>query len=158
MLAKDIMHKGVVTVEPYLTVSELAKIFTERCISGAPVVDGEGNILGVVSQTDLVRSRREASSGVPVYHVQAHEVASSVGMHLEEIAGERVENIMTPGAISFDENTLVEDLAASMIELHIHRVLITRKGRLCGIVTSMDMLHALLPAAKRRLPGAARRH
>ena len=143
MKAKEIMRKDVITVERWLTLHELAALFESRCISGAPVVDERGSVLGVVSQTDLVRSRRESGSAVPLYHRETDDSARSAGMHLEEVDDTRVEQIMTPGAISVDEETSVRELAARMIERHIHRVLVTREGRLTGIVTSMDMLKAL---------------
>ncbi|MEK7383920.1 MAG: CBS domain-containing protein [Elusimicrobiota bacterium] len=154
MKAKDIMRKSVVTVKSYLTVSELAQIFTERCISGAPVVDQSGQVVGVVSQTDLVNARSGQSSAVPLFHAAEDEPTTAVGMHYEVMDSTRVEEIMTPGAISYDEETPVAELARAMTERHIHRVLITRKGRLIGIVTTMDMIQALLPSLKRKKPAA----
>ena len=152
MKAKEIMRRNVVTVGAHLTVPELAKLFADRCISGAPVVDALGNVLGVVSQTDLLRARRELSPGVPSYHAAEEELAASNGMHIEDMDNTRVEQIMTPGPICFDENASVPELAAMMTKLHIHRVLITRKSRLSGIVTTMDMMRALLPPRKRKAP------
>ncbi|MBI4060713.1 MAG: CBS domain-containing protein [Elusimicrobia bacterium] len=149
MLAKDIMRRNVVTVGRWLTLSELAKVFEEKCISGAPVVDEAGSILGVVSQTDLVRTRREASPGVPAYHREFDDTIRAGGLHIEEFDQTRVEEIMTPGAISLDEATPVEKVAKVMINSRIHRVLITRADRLVGIVTTMDFLRALVVLAKR---------
>ena len=150
MRAKDIMRRKVVAVERWLTLSELAKIFEEKCISGAPVVDAAGAILGVVSQTDLVRTRRESSAAVPLYHRELDDEARSVGIHLEELDRTRVEQIMTPGAISLDEETPVENVAKVMIASRIHRILITRGERLAGIVTTMDLLRALVVLAKKK--------
>lgn len=149
MRAKDIMRRKVVTVERWLGLSELAKLFEENGITGAPVVDERGSIIGVVSQTDLVRVRREASAGVALYHKELDEPLSALGIHFEEADSGRVESIMTPGAISFDEEAPVEALAEAMLERHIHRVLITRGDRLAGIVTTMDLLKALTVLAKR---------
>jgi CBS domain-containing protein len=156
MNAKHLMRRKVVTVPSHLTVSELAQVFADRCISGAPVVDSRGEILGVVSQTDLVRTRREQSSGVPYYRADGEEPAAASGFHLEEMEGMRVGQIMTPGAISVDEETPVAEVARKMTKLHIHRVLVTRRGRLCGIVTTMDVLRALAPAPVRRRRSARR--
>lgn len=155
MLAKDIMHKKVVTVESWLTLQELSQVFAEKCISGAPVVDEAGAILGVVSQTDLVRTRREAPVGVPSFHTEFDDTARSAGLHIEEMERTRVEQIMTPGAISLDENTPVEKVAKTMIDSRIHRVLITRGEKLAGIVTTMDLMRAVITLAKR--PAPARR-
>lgn len=158
MLAKDIMRKKVITIERFQTVQELALLLQERGITGVPVVDEDGTVLGVVSQTDLVRTRREASSGVPAFHMEPDMPTSAVGMHLEDMDNTRVESIMTPGAIAFDENAPIEKLARAMTELHIHRVLVTRADKLCGIVTSLDMVKALLPAKPAKAGKSARRH
>lgn len=157
MLAKDIMRKKVVTVESWLTLPELAKLFAERCISGAPVIDEMGTILGVVSQTDLVRSRRESSAGVAVYHREPDDAPRSAGLHIEELEQTRVEQIMTPGAIALDESTPVEKVSKVMLDSRIHRVLITRGERLAGIVTSMDLMRALIVLAKKARPADRRR-
>lgn len=118
MLAKDIMRKRVVTVTPKMTLEETAKLLTKRGISGAPVVGPRGEVIGVISLTDLV--------------------------WLENEPARRVEQAMTPWGVSFEEDTPVKELARQMLAKRIHRVIITRDGGLCGIVTSMDMLHALL--------------
>lgn len=154
MKAKDIMRRKVVTVERWLTLPELAKLFEEKGITGAPVVDEKGVILGVVSQTDLVRVRREAAAGVALYHKELEEPLTALGIHFEEVDPGRVESIMTPGAIAFDENAPVEALASAMLERHIHRVLITRGDYLAGIVTTMDLLKALTVLAKRETAAA----
>ena len=150
MLAKDVMRRNIVTVASWLTLQELAKVFEEHAITGAPVVDARGSVLGVVSQTDLVHARREASAGIPSYHRELDEPAASRGFHFEESDETRVEQIMTPGAISFDEETPVERLAGAMLERHIHRVLITRGERLVGIVTTMDLMRALVALARKK--------
>ncbi|MEK7388657.1 MAG: CBS domain-containing protein [Elusimicrobiota bacterium] len=155
MKAKNIMRKQVITVETWLTLKELAKLFEEKQITGAPVVDETGAVVGVVSQTDLVRNRGEASGGVPVYHRELEEPTRSVGIHYEELEESRVERIMTPGAIAVGEETPVEELAKIMVERHIHRLLVTKNNRLTGIVTSMDLLRALVTLAKKRPARAA---
>jgi CBS domain-containing protein len=154
MIAKDVMHKKIVTAASWLTLQEVAKLFEDHAITGAPVVNAQGDVVGVVSQTDLVQSRRESAAGVPVYHRVDDEPSTAVGIHFEEFDQTRVEQIMTPGAICFDENTPAELLAAAMLERHIHRVLITKENRLVGIVTTMDLLRALI-ALSRKKPSRA---
>lgn len=155
MLAKDLMRKDVVTVPPFMTLKELAFLLNDRRITGAPVVDGQGKILGVVSQSDLVRADREAAPGsVAPYHRETDEAAASSGFHLEDPDRSRVEQIMTPGGLSLEESASAEEVARMMLGHHIHRILITRAGRLCGIITTMDMLRAFLDAAGVQEPAA----
>ena len=157
MLAKDIMRRKVVAVESWLTLPEVAKLFLEQGISGAPVVDEVGSILGVVSQTDLVRTRREAAPGVPSYHRDFDYDARSAGLHVEELDDTRVEQIMTPGAISLDETTPLEKVAKVMVDSRIHRVIITRGERLAGIITTMDMMRAVIALVKKPAAASPRR-
>jgi CBS domain-containing protein len=117
MKARDIMRKRVLSVKPQTTLKELARLLAEHHVSGVPVLGTEGDLIGVVSQTDLVRREHEGST---------------------------VATVMTPWTVSFEEDTEVKELARQMLSKKIHRVIVTRDGRLSGIITSMDMVRALL--------------
>ena len=111
------MQSKVLSVHQETTLPELARLLTEHGVSGAPVVGSQGDLVGVVSQTDLVR---------------------------QDHAGATVASVMTPWTVSFEEDTDIKELARQMLAKKIHRVVITREGRLCGIITTMDMVRALL--------------
>ena len=152
MRAKDLMRKHVVTVTPDLTLKEVARLFSDRHITGAPVVSRKGNLVGGVSQTDLVRHERESGPARPGRFQAEEEGFRAVGFHVEDPDYTRVEQVMTPWAVSFEEETPLLELARQMLNRHIHRVVITRDGKLVGILTSMDMLRALLTLAGDREP------
>ena len=118
MLVKEIMRRRVLTLSPDAPLSQAAKMFDERGISGAPVVSPEGRLLGVLSRTDI--------GNLPLGDPR------------------RVEQAMTPWVVSLEEDTPVPDVARQMLSKRIHRVIITRGGEIAGIVTSLDMLKALL--------------
>lgn len=117
MKAREIMQRKVFTVAPQTTLAELRRLFDEHGITGAPVTGPEGDLIGVVSRTDMTGAESPA---------------------------QRVESIMTPWVVCFEEETPVDELARQMLAKHIHRVVITREGRLSGIVSTMDLLRALL--------------
>ncbi|MFI5350171.1 MAG: CBS domain-containing protein [Elusimicrobiota bacterium] len=152
MLAKEIMRRKIVAVDRRLTLQELAKVLQANGITGAPVVDGNGTVVGVVSQTDFVRSQGNPAAGIPPYHREADGAPLSLGIHFDGNDQTVVEQIMTQGAISFHEDTPVERLADAMLERHIHRVLITRGEKLVGIVTTMDLLGALVALSRESTP------
>lgn len=152
MQAKDIMTRRVFTVGPQMTLGEVAQLFIDRAISGAPVVDERGDLLGVISQTDLVRRAREAGDepGVPAFYRQHDAWIERQGFEIKDPDRTRARDVMTPAVITADERASVEELATLMLSKHLHRVVITRGGRLAGIVSTMDMMRALLAAARRR--------
>ena len=127
------MTKDVVTVTPSMEIAAAARVLTERRISGAPVVDAAGVLLGVVSQTDLARFLGGTSGS--------------------EVEGTPVSTVMTLGAVACDEDADEDDLAELMLRRRVHRILVTSAGRLCGIVTAMDLLRALLRRSDQN-PGA----
>ncbi|MBI3565641.1 MAG: CBS domain-containing protein [Elusimicrobia bacterium] len=138
------MNPDVVTVPSDLPLSEVADLFKERCISGAPVVDDTGLVLGVVSQTDLMLAHRTESDGVARFQVEPE----GLGVTVTEVGAASAESVMTPGAIAIDENTTVAEAAKAMLDRHIHRVLVTRDGKLAGIITTMDLLRVLAGTAR----------
>jgi CBS domain-containing protein len=151
MLAREIMRRKVITAGPEMTLQELAGLFIEEKISGAPVVDHEGRLLGVISQTDLVRRDREMSPEleIPSYYHGGDREACPRGFQIEDPDFTRVADVMTPVVLSAEEEAPVEEVARLMLRKHVHRVIITRHGRLSGIVTSMDMLKALLAVGEK---------
>ena len=112
--AKDVMSRAVITVRDDLTVWQLAEVLAEREISGAPVEDDEGSLLGVVSVTDVNRSAAQPEL--------------------------QVRQIMTPIADTVAEDTPVPEIARMMVAHHYHRMVVTRRERPVGIVSSMDLL------------------
>jgi predicted transcriptional regulator len=147
MIAKEIMQKKVIAVGPDMTLREAAKLFHESKISGAPVVDPAGKLMGVLSQTDLARHRvrglaglkdKEGSFWVP------EQAAGMAGLTERSSATIKVSEVMTKVVFSAPEDMPVRDLMRMMVREKIHRIVITNDGKLSGILTTMDMLRAVL--------------
>ncbi len=130
--AKDLMSREVVTLSPLTEAGAAARVFTDRRISGAPVVGKDGEILGIVSQTDLTRFQADA----PIAHWG--DVAD--GLNDRQRDETPVIALMTPHPVVCDEETPIEEVAHLMQERRIHRVLVSRSGRLVGIISAMDLL------------------
>ena len=137
MLAKEIMHKSVVSVNPQMTLREVTDLFANHEISGAPVVSAEGGLIGVISKTDLV-SQTERNPDIP--------------NRRRGPAERRVEQAMTPWCVSMEDDTPVPELARQMAAKKIHRIVITHDGKICGIVTSLDIVRALLKMLDQTMP------
>ena len=147
--ARDIMNTDVLSVRDDMTVQELAGFLTEREILGAPVVDSEGEVVGVVSCTDIAQSttaeaNRLQERSTPGFYEHGWE--NKLGpdelerLHLEENESLPVKEIMTPTIYTVPEDTPISDIAKAMVAGRIHRLLVTRGTRLVGIITTLDML------------------
>ena len=142
MRARDIMIKDFITVSEDTDVWELARLFTVKRITGAPVISGEGALVGVVSQTDIIRHLKDVASGA----------ADDAADFYKEPEPDRpiwaaqpvtARDLMSPSVISAPEQTTIHELGSIMLQHKIHRIIITSGGRLAGIVTTMDMLKVL---------------
>lgn len=145
-VAKDIMHPNVVTVTDTMDLREAAKILVEERISGAPVIDELGNLVGVLSQSDLVEyeltTERELTVEAPFYRQPYDDsLDPSRGFQIEALPADTVKDVMTPYLITIQEDTAIREVAARMAECGIHRVIVVDEDQqICGIVTSLDVL------------------
>ncbi len=148
--ARDIMNPNVLTVPDGMSVRELAQFLVEHQISGAPVVDDEGNLLGVVSLMDIAET---ASSGETQgtampggYQSRDWEQIISPEelqqLHVED-EGLPVSQIMTPTVYTIPDETPVSEIAKTMVAGRIHRLFVTRDGAVVGILTTIDLLKVL---------------
>jgi CBS domain-containing protein len=144
--AGDVMRTDVFTVRDNWDIREALRLFEEKHISGAPVVDVRGDIVGVLSVTDIARAhtlraakdRRESE----FYRTTLPDEFPD-GFEVESYDAIPVAEVMTPVVIDAPQETPVSRLAALMVDLHIHRVIITHEGKLAGIVSSLDLLRLL---------------
>ncbi len=171
MMVKDIMHSEVVTAAPEVTVRELARILSEEGISGVPVVADSGEVLGVVSSTDVVRlaahsSEVEVTGGRWVRVAPPEGTVDPEDEDVDPLSdyflpedspafgaewasdGQgpmdtlTVSEIMTPVSFSVEPDATLKSVADFLVRGRIHRALVVEDGRLEGIVTSMDVLKA----------------
>lgn len=152
LTAADLMTPNVLTVRDDLSLGELAEYLTEHEISGAPVQDESGTVIGVVSLTDIARATaeeptldREHSS--PSYYVRGWEdrlEPSDLDHFRIHDASLLVRDIMTPKVFSVEEDAPVAQIAEILIDAHLHRLLVTRGGKAVGIVTTTDLLGLLV--------------
>jgi CBS domain-containing protein len=147
MTASDILTPDVVCLNESLDVHQCEKILIDRGISGAPVVDDQGRLQGVLSKTDLIS--HHYTSGEESTVEAPFKVDQTNGTHVVEFSAPNARDVMTPVPFTAPEGATLNELAAIMTRQEMHRVVITRKDRIVGIVTSMDILRAIaseLPA------------
>lgn len=155
-VARDVMSREVVAVRRDMDLRELEKLFLDRGITGAPVVDGEGNLVGVVSQTDLLYYHlcRDDELVAPSdfyerVRVEGRHLPS--GFQIADANTGTVADVMTPVVHSVTETTPLESVARMMTQKHIHRVIVRKGRRPVGIISALDVLRVVgKPSARRR--------
>jgi CBS domain-containing protein len=152
LTAKDVMNSNVLSVRDDLSLAALAEFLVDNEISGAPVEDVEGRLVGVVSLTDLATWEMDRAVAVPEhsqpdYYLRGWEERWNpedlVGLRVGE-AERTVGEIMTPSVLAIDEESTIPQVAKKMIDARVHRLLVTRQRRVVGIVTTTDLLGLLV--------------
>ncbi len=148
--ARDIMRKDVVTVSYASPLSEVERVLSEHRISGAPVTDEAGHIIGILSVKDLVARYAENSDARPrrsagFFHLSSEEMLDddfesfSVPNEAEETAGD----LMTGEVYSVHVDASLKDIAGAMKQHKVHRLLVQDDGRYVGLLSTMEILDAL---------------
>lgn len=151
--AGQVMNPDVITVRDDLTVQEAAAFLTENQISGAPVEDGEGRLIGVVSYADIARAASDPNALEPPpveaeFFKRGWEETPFSDQDLRWMhvtaPGLAVTDIMTPQLYSIPEDAPISEAARMMLDAHIHRLIVTRDHKAVGILTTFDLLKLLL--------------
>lgn len=145
----DIMTTNVVTIDPSKSISEAVRLICEHEISGLPVVNSEGKLVGIISKTDLIACEYEslfdrvyAIDLKPILGHAGEEASLSKQPHSSANAQSdiRVETVMKTSVITATPETPLTEIAYLMKKNNIHRIIITVNDTVIGIVTSMDLL------------------
>jgi CBS domain-containing protein len=144
MRASDIMTKEVATVTPETPIESLCDLFRELRITGAPVVDTEGRLVGIVSKDDVLFRGRGGSLEPRLAPDIKHLFTSGfVGFNQGADGLRKVGEIMTREVLSAQEDATLDALCRMMWEKRIHRVPIVRGALLVGIVSALDVCRAV---------------
>jgi CBS domain-containing protein len=154
MKASDVMTRRIVSVTPEATVLEAVRLMLQNHISGLPVIDAMGNLVGVVTEGDFLRraetgTQRKRSRWLELFigprtlaedYVQAH--------------ARKVEEVMTADPVTIAESTPLEEVVSIMERRRIKRVPVVRGKAVVGIVSRANLMHALASLG-RAAPAAA---
>ena len=128
MKVKELMTRNVLTVTSDMSIRKLVMILEQNRITGVPVVDADGKLIGIVSGRDVVR----AIDHLIRVHISIDEQQEDKGKY------NWVEGIMTPGAYTCAEEDDVREVFRTMVEKKIHRMPVVKEGKLVGIISSQD--------------------
>jgi len=146
IVARDIMSTDVFVLHPDDDIPYAAKSLVERGIGGAPVIDDDGKLIGLVTEGDLII--QDATPHYPTYIRLLDSFITLGKRHFEEVLKKvtavKVIDLMTKEVVTALENTTVEELATKMHDLNISRIpIINEHGRPVGLVTKTDIVRSM---------------
>jgi len=152
MHAHDVMSTNVLAVTPDAGIQDIARTLLDNGISGAPVIDGEGHLVGIVSEDDLVRrpeleTERRRSwwlSLLATHETRTHDYIKS--------HGRCATHVMSRNVITVDEDATLEQVANALQKNRISRVPVMRDGKVVGIIARSDLIHGLLARQTGHVP------
>lgn len=144
MQAKDVMTIRVVTVKPDTTVSEIAKQLLSRHISAVPVVNNAGQVVGIVSEGDLMRRHESGTERHRSWWLALIAMPEDQARDYTRSHGQHAEDVMSRDVISVSEETSLDEIATILERRHIKRVPVVHEGKLVGIVSRANLLHGLI--------------
>ncbi len=143
MRAIDVMVRDVMTVRPETDVAEAIKLLAEHDVSALPVVDEQGNLIGILSEADLVHRVEIGTEKRRPWWLEAVTGASTLAEEFAKSHGKEVGEIMTSDVVSVSEDTPLAEIAALFERKRIKRVPVVKDGKLVGVVSQSNLIQAL---------------
>jgi CBS domain-containing protein len=146
MQARDVMTKAVVTVTPEMPIGKIASLLLEKRISGVPVVDETGSVVGMVTEGDLLKSNapdREKRREWWLTLLAEGEDLSKDFLSTIRNNHRTAREIMSAPVVTVSEDTDIAEIGKLFTTLQIKRVPVTREGRLTGVVARADLVRVV---------------
>jgi CBS domain-containing protein len=143
MRAIDVMVRDVLTVRPDTDVADAIKLLAEHDVSALPVLDKEGNLVGVLSEADLIHRAEIGTEKHRPWWLGAVTGASTLAEEFAKSHGKKVGEAMTESVISVTEETPLSEVAALFERKRIKRVPVVEDGKFVGIVSRSNLIQAL---------------
>jgi len=146
--AQDIMTREVITISPEADITEAVKILLDKGINGLPVIDGEGHLVGILCQSDLVRMQKSLPIPSLFTLLDGFVPLSSSALldaEVKRIAASKVSDAMSTKVVTIEPDMTIDEIAALMVDKKFHTLPVTHDGKLLGIVGKKDVLKTLIP-------------
>lgn len=152
MIAKNVMNKNVVSIRPDDTLKDAVILMVKHSVSGLPVIDENKNIIGIISQSDVLRHGKKPFilEAVDLLEIFLYEqTPTDYEEELKIALNMKIKDVMTKDIIVVSEDTSVGKIAHLMIENEINRVPVIREGKLVGIIGREDIIKAIAEVGKK---------
>lgn len=148
MKAEEVMTREVISIDPDATVLQAARLMLQHHISGLPVIDKDGNLVGVLSEGDFLRRRETKTERRRSRWLEFLMGPGRVAAEYSHSHGSKVSEVMTPNVQTVDEVTPLEDIVELMERRRIKRVPVICGGQVVGIITRSNLMHAMVSLAR----------
>ena len=153
MRAADVMTPDPVCISPDASITDAIRLMLERKFSGLPVVDARGALVGIVTEGDLVRRTETGTQRKRWGWIEFLMGPGRLAAEYLQTAGRKVGDVMTADVRTVTEDSRLDEIVHLMERHQINRVLVVRDGKLVGIVTRANLLHALASVIAEAKPG-----
>lgn len=153
MKAREIMTTRVLTIRQDQSLIDAARLMLKRRVSGLPVVDAAGELVGIVTEGDLLR---RTETGTERHRARWLEFLIGPGKAAEEFTrthGRKVSEVMTPSPFALNEEAPLDEIVAQMERHRIKRLPIVRDRKVVGIVSRANLVQALIDNANYETAG-----
>ena len=147
LTAADIMVTDVITVSPDTEITQAAKLLLDHHINGVPVVDDQGQLVGILCQSDLIAQQKRLP--IPSVFTLLDGIipltsSKQMEREVQKIAATTVGQAMTPNPVTVQPDTRIDTVASLMVDNNFHSLPVLEEGRLVGIVGKEDVLKTLI--------------
>jgi len=149
MKALDVMVSPVITISPDTSIEEAADTLLKNRISGMPVLDGTGALVGIISEGDFLRRVEAGTERHRPRWLELLTRGDTIAAEYVKSHGRKVSDVMTTWPVSVGEDTPLMDIADLMESRQIKRVPVVRAGKVVGIVSRANLLQAFASMARK---------
>lgn len=146
--AKDIMETNIISLSPDTEIASAVKILLKNHINGVPVVDTNGELVGILCQSDLIFQQKDIPIP-PIFAIldSIFPLSSSKSLEaqFQKMAATKVEQAMVKKVTIVTPDTTVSGIASLMVEKHFHTIPVVEGKKLVGIIGKEDILKTLVP-------------
>ena len=143
MNAADVMSRTVIAISQDAPLSQAVRLMMDNHISGLPVLDQTGRAVGILTEGDLLQRVETGTAGKAGGWLSAIFTPGRLAGEYVHTHGRRISDVMTLDPITIDETTPLADISELMRTRRVKRLPVTRDGKVIGIVSRADLVHAL---------------
>lgn len=143
MKAHEIMSRSVVTVSPTTSVRDIAQMMAEKRISGIPVVAQDGSVVGMVSESDLIRRAEIGTVPERKWWLSFFGDPDALARQYRKTHGLKAGDVMSRPVVSVGEDADLSEIASILEKRNVKRLPVVRDGKLVGIISRADLVRAL---------------